>query len=233
MIVKGVVDRVAKTLLLALARVWSHREGELFLPSVVLGDPQLQGPWLWCSWYCQPPAQLPRVQDLSCRADPHKLGRDTCGHGHPAAWPAVQGWKLPPDSAARSESENPAAGSPAHPSQTRSSPARVPCVTPRARVTEKPPLLQLVAAGRPVYLPSCDTASMDTLWLEDIRKEHPRLLPVLASGILADDVTNTQTFHRENTRGTAVPPPRGLKLPFSHQPRTGVHTCAVIMSADS
>lgn len=43
-LVKGVVDRVAKTLLLAPARVWSHREGELLLPSVVLGDPPLQGP---------------------------------------------------------------------------------------------------------------------------------------------------------------------------------------------
>lgn len=46
--VKGVVDRVAKTLLLALARVWSHREGELLLPSVVLGDPPLQGPARAC-----------------------------------------------------------------------------------------------------------------------------------------------------------------------------------------
>lgn len=159
MIVKGVVDGVTKTLLLALARVWSHREGELFLPSVVLADPQLQGPWPWCSRCCQ----LPRVQDLSCRADPHRLRRDTCGHGHPAAWPAVQGWKLPPDSAARSGSENPAAGSPARPSQTRSSPARVPCVTPRARVTEKPRLLQLVATERPVYLPSCDSKHGSTL----------------------------------------------------------------------
>lgn len=86
----------------------------------------------------------------------------------------------------------------------------MPCVAPRARVTEKPPLLQLVASERPVYLPSCDTASgNETLWLEDTRKEHPLLLPVLASGILADEVTDTQTFHGENTRGTAIPLPRG------------------------
>lgn len=107
-LVKGVVDRVAKTLLLAPARVWSHREGELLLPSVVLGDPLLQGP----ARACGVPGIVSRPHSCRpCRADPHRLGRDTRGHGHPAAWPAVQGWQLPPDSAARSESENPAAGS--------------------------------------------------------------------------------------------------------------------------